>query len=227
MGNLHSSSNAESHVKVAASILSADFANLGQSIKLVTEAGVDYIHIDVMDGNFVSNITIGPAVISSIRKYTNLLFDVHLMINSPSNYIEEFVNAGSDIITVHAESEIHLYNVIQKIKSYGKRVGISLVPTSHYSMLEYIIADIDLVLVMSVNPGFGGQKFLCSQLEKIEKIRNMIEKLSLNTKIAVDGGITVENYKSVVEAGANILIVGSTLFNAANMLNVVKTLKSI
>ncbi|KJV69327.1 ribulose-phosphate 3-epimerase [Candidatus Neoehrlichia lotoris str. RAC413] len=224
---MHLDSKINSHVKVSASILSADFANLGQSIKLVTEAGVDYIHIDVMDGNFVSNITIGPSVVSSIRKYTNLLFDVHLMINSPSRYIGNFVDAGADIITVHAESEVHLHHVIQKIKSYGKRVGISLVPTSHYSVLEYVIRDIDLVLVMSVDPGFGGQKFLCSQLEKIEKIRDMIKNLSLGTKIAVDGGITIENYKSVVKAGADILIVGSTLFNADNMLNVVKTLKSL
>ena len=213
-------------IEVSSSILSADFANLGKSVEMLTSAGVDYIHIDVMDGNFVPNISIGPVVVSAIRKYTTIPFDVHLMINSPSNYIEDFVNAGADMITVHAESEIHLDRIVKKIKSYGKGAGLSLVPTSHYNVLEYIISELDLILIMTVNPGFGGQQFIPSQLDKILCIRNMIEKYSLKTKIAVDGGINIENAESVVKAGADILVVGSAIFKANDILSYVKKLKS-
>ncbi|WDM85735.1 ribulose-phosphate 3-epimerase [Ehrlichia sp. JZT12] len=213
-------------IEVSSSILSADFANLGKSVEMLTNAGVDYIHIDVMDGNFVPNISIGPVVVSAIRKYTTIPFDVHLMVNSPGNYIEDFVNAGADMITVHAESEIHLDRVIKKIKFYGKSAGLSLVPTSHYNVLEYIIFELDLVLVMTVNPGFGGQQFIKSQLNKILCIRNMIEKYSLKTKIAVDGGVNIENAEDIVKAGADILVVGSAIFNASDILSYVKQLKS-
>ena len=213
-------------VEVSSSILSADFANLSKSIEVLENASVDYIHIDVMDGNFVPNITVGPVVVSSIRKCTKMPFDVHLMINSPSNYIETFVNAGADMITVHAESEVHLDRVIKKIKSYDKGAGLSLVPTSHHSILEYIIFELDLVLIMTVNPGFGGQQFIVSQLDKISRVRSMIEKYSLKTKIAVDGGINIDNAKSVIEAGADILVVGSAIFNAKNILDYVQKLKS-
>ncbi|RZB12758.1 ribulose-phosphate 3-epimerase [Ehrlichia minasensis] len=213
-------------VEVSSSILSADFANLSKSIEVLENASVDYIHIDVMDGNFVPNITIGPVVVSAIRKCTEIPFDVHLMINSPSNYIEPFIDAGADMITVHAESEVHLDRVIKKIKSYGKGAGLSLVPTSHHNILEYIIFELDLVLIMTVNPGFGGQQFIVSQLDKISRIRDMIEKYSLKTKIAVDGGINIHNAKSVIEAGADILVVGSAIFNAENILDYVQALKS-
>ena len=214
-------------VEISGSILSADFANLGKSVEMLEIAGIDYIHIDVMDGNFVPNLTIGPVVISAIRQCTKIPFDVHLMINASSNYVESFVNAGADMITIHAESEIHLDRVIKKIKAYGKSAGVSLVPTSHYNILEYIICELDLVLVMTVNPGFGGQQFIESQLNKISCIRDMIRKYSLNTKIAVDGGINVENAKSVIEAGADILVVGSALFKANNMSEYVKQLKCL
>ncbi|AAZ68100.1 ribulose-phosphate 3-epimerase [Ehrlichia canis] len=213
-------------VEVSSSILSADFANLSKSIEVLENASVDYIHIDVMDGNFVPNITIGPVVVSAIRECTKIPFDVHLMINSPSNYIETFVNAGADMITVHAESEVHLDRVIKKIKSYGKDAGLSLVPTSHYSILEYIIFELDLVLIMTVNPGFSGQQFIVSQLDKISRVRSMIEKYSLKTKIAVDGGVNIDNAKSVIEAGADILVVGSAIFKAKNVLDYVQKLKS-
>ncbi|ABD45303.1 ribulose-phosphate 3-epimerase [Ehrlichia chaffeensis str. Heartland] len=213
-------------VEVSSSILSADFANLGKSVEMLTDAGVDYIHVDVMDGNFVPNITIGPVVVSAIKKYTTIPFDVHLMINSPGNYIEAFVDAGADMITIHAESDIHLDRIIQKIKSYKKSAGLSLVPTSHYNILEYIIFELDLVLIMTVNPGFGGQQFITSQLDKISCVRNLIEKYSLKTKIAVDGGVNIKNAKSVIEAGADILVVGSAIFNANNMLDYVQQLKS-
>ncbi|AHX04558.1 ribulose-phosphate 3-epimerase [Ehrlichia japonica] len=213
-------------IEVSSSILSADFANLGKSVEMLADASVDYIHIDVMDGNFVPNITIGPVVISAIRKYTTIPFDVHLMINSPSNYIEAFVDAGADMITVHAESDIHLDRVIRKVKSYKRSAGLSLVPTSHYNILEYIIFELDLVLIMTVNPGFGGQQFIASQLDKISCVRDMIEKYSLKTKIAVDGGINIGNAKSVVEAGADILVVGSAIFKAGNMLDYIQQLKS-
>ncbi|CAH57767.1 ribulose-phosphate 3-epimerase [Ehrlichia ruminantium] len=214
-------------VEISGSILSADFANLGKSVEMLTVAGVDYIHVDVMDGSFVSNITIGPVVISAIRQYTKIPFDVHLMINASSNYIENFVDAGADIITIHAESEVHLDGVIKKIKAYGKSAGISLVPTSHHNILEYIICDLDLVLVMTVNPGFGGQRFITSQLNKISSIRNIIQKYSLNTKIAVDGGVNIENAKDIIDAGADILVIGSALFKSNNMSEYIKQLKSL
>ncbi|QGR02143.1 ribulose-phosphate 3-epimerase [Ehrlichia ruminantium] len=214
-------------VEISGSILSADFANLGRSVEMLTVANVDYVHIDVMDGNFVPNITIGPVVISAIKQYTKIPFDVHLMINTPGDYIEDFVNAGADMITVHAESEIHLDRVVKKIKACGKNAGVSLVPTSHHNILEYIICDLDLVLVMTVNPGFGGQQFIESQLNKISCIHDMIQKYSLNTKIAVDGGVNIDNAKSIIEAGADILVIGSALFKAKNMSEYVKQLKSL
>lgn len=214
-------------IQIAASVLSADFAKLGEEVKKVSNLGVDLIHIDVMDGNFVPNITIGPDVISAIRPYSSLPFDVHLMINSPSSHIEAFVSAGADIITIHVEAEVHLDRVIKKIKSYGIKVGVSIVPSTHPSVLEYIIHELDIVLVMSVNPGFGGQEFLTSQLDKISEIRYMIKARSLATKIAVDGGITANNASSIIEAGADILVMGSAIFKAqdtAKMINDIKNL---
>ncbi|WP_339048168.1 ribulose-phosphate 3-epimerase [Candidatus Mesenet endosymbiont of Phosphuga atrata] len=212
-------------VQIAASVLSADFAKLGEEVKKVSDLGADLIHIDVMDGNFVPNITIGPGVISAIRPYSSLPFDVHLMINSPSDHIEAFVSAGADIITIHAEAEIHLDRVIRKIKSYGVKAGISIVPSTHPSVLEYIIHELDVILVMSVNPGFGGQEFLTSQLDKISKIKCMIKKIA--TKIAMDGGITTNNASSIIEAGADILVMGSAIFKAQDTAKMINDIKSL
>ncbi len=162
-------------IKIAPSILSADFSKLGQEVRDIESAGADYIHIDVMDGHFVPNITFGPCVIKSIRPYTNLPFDVHLMISPAAQFIDDFANAGADIITIHVEAEIHLERTIQKIRSLGKKVGISLIPSTPIEFLKYLIEDIDLILVMSVNPGFSGQKFLHSQLQKIVEIKKLIK----------------------------------------------------
>jgi ribulose-phosphate 3-epimerase len=200
-------------IKIAPSILASDFARLGEEIKAITEAGADYIHIDVMDGHFVPNLTFGPWVIKAIRSYSSLPFDVHLMIEPVDPFIEAYANAGADIITVHAEATKHLHRTVQLIKSFGKRAGVSLVPTTPASALEYIINDIDLVLVMSVNPGFGGQSFIHSQIDKIKIIRSMIDKTGHEIDLEVDGGINAQTAKLAIEAGADVLVAGSAVFN--------------
>lgn len=199
-------------IKIAPSILAADFSQLKREVQKVTEAGADYIHIDVMDGHFVPNITIGPTVIQSIRQHTHLPFDVHLMISPVMPYIDDFIAAGSDIITIHVEAELHLDKAVNKIKSLGKKVGISLVPSTNPSVLQYLLDDIDLILVMSVNPGFSGQKFLTSQLHKIKHIKNMITQSNRKILLEVDGGIDHKNVHSVIAAGADILVAGSAIF---------------
>lgn len=222
-------------IKIAPSILSADFAKLGEEIEKINSLAVDYVHIDVMDGNFVPNITIGPSVISAVRQYSTLPFDVHLMINSPGNHIESFVNAGADIITIHAEAEIHLERLIKKIKSYKNindtkkmvGAGVAVVPSTHPNGLEYIIHELDIVLIMSVNPGFGGQDFLHSQLDKISVVKQMIEERNLDTQISVDGGINLSNAAKVIQAGADILVVGSAIFKAENMKKTINDLKNL
>ena len=212
-------------IKIAPSILSADFAKLGEEIQNIEKAGADYIHIDVMDGSFVPNITIGNEVVKSLRQKTQLPFDVHLMINNPDNHIKAFAEAGADIITIHAEASIHLDRSLALIKSFNKKVGVSLVPSTHENSLDYILEKLDLILVMTVNPGFGGQKFLTSQLKKIENIRNKIEKSGKKIELEVDGGINDQTARIAVEAGADVLVSGSYIFGSGNYHQAIQNLK--
>jgi len=200
-------------IKIAPSILSADFSRLGEDIQAVDRAGADYIHIDVMDGHFVPNITIGPLVVDALRKVTEKPLDVHLMIESPDLYIPEFAKAGADIITVHQEAVPHLHRTIQLIKSFGKKAGVSLNPATPVETLDVILDELDLVLVMSVNPGFGGQAFIPSTLEKIRALRQRITQRGLATELEVDGGVKLDNIREVVAAGADVLVTGSAVFN--------------
>ena len=212
-------------IKIAPSILSADFAKLGEEIQNIEKAGADYIHIDVMDGSFVPNITIGNEVVKSLRQKTQLPFDVHLMINNPDNHIKAFAEAGADIITIHAEASIHLDRSLALIKSFNKKVGVSLVPSTHEDCLDYILEKLDLILIMTVNPGFGGQKFLTSQLKKIENIRKKIEKSGKKIELEVDGGINDQTARIAVEAGADVLVSGSYIFGSGNYQQAIQTLK--
>ncbi len=201
-------------VIIAPSILSADFTRLGEEIKSAEQAGADWIHVDVMDGRFVPNITIGQEVVRSIRKSTTLPFDVHLMIVEPEKYIKEFADAGSDYITVHYEATVHLHRTVQVIRELGKKAGVSINPATPVSVLEDILTDIDLVLIMSVNPGFGGQRFIPGALEKIKRLRDMRYERGLDFIIEVDGGVKVDNAREVVDAGANALVMGSGFYGA-------------
>jgi len=216
-----------SSIKIAPSILSADFGQLGSEIKKLEKAGADMIHIDVMDGHFVPNITVGPPVIKTLRKYTKLPFDVHLMISPVHKYIKDYAEAGADIITIHPEATDNLQESIEHIKKFGKKVGVSLNPNTQIDIIEKLLVEINLVLIMSVHPGFAGQKFIPNVLDKIKELKKIKDEKNLNFDIEVDGGINFDNSKLVIEAGANILVSGTTIFknNKGDIKKNIDTLK--
>lgn len=210
--------------RLAPSLLSADFSRLGQQVAEIEKAGAQVIHVDVMDGHFVPNISFGAVVMKSLLGKTKLPFDVHLMIENPDRYLENFVTDNTEVITVHAEACPHLHRTVQHIKSLGVRAGVALNPATPLTVLDYVLEDIDLVLIMSVNPGFGGQKFIPSQLDKIKVLKALKETRNPKLEIAVDGGITLHNIKSVAEAGVELLVAGSTVFDAPDIESRVKEL---
>ncbi|MDQ0230579.1 ribulose-phosphate 3-epimerase [Metabacillus malikii] len=212
-------------IKIAPSILSANFAKLGEEIKDVENGGADYIHVDVMDGHFVPNITIGPLIVEAIRPITNLPLDVHLMIDNPDLYIEDFVRAGADIITVHVEACKHLHRTIQLIKSTGIKAGVVLNPHTPIESIIHVLEDVDMVLLMTVNPGFGGQAFIPKVLEKIEQLATIIKEKQLSIDIEVDGGVNEITAKQCVEAGANVLVAGSAIYNQIDRKLAIQQLK--
>ncbi len=212
-------------VKIAPSILSADFLRLGEEIKAAEEAGVDMLHLDVMDGHFVPNITIGPFVVEAIRKITKLPLDVHLMIEEPDRYIKDFIKAGANLLTIHIEASVHLHRTIHWIRESGVKAGVSLNPATPIWSLDNILHDVDLVLAMSVNPGFGGQDFIPHVLDKIRNLKTMIKERGIQTMIEVDGGIKYDNAKEVADAGADILVMGSGFFNSKDYKGLVKDLR--
>jgi ribulose-phosphate 3-epimerase len=211
--------------KIAPSILSADFANLGNEIRAIEAAGADYVHVDVMDGHFVPNITIGPLIVNAIRPVTKLPLDVHLMIENPDRYIPDFAKAGADLIVVHAEATHHLHRTVQLIKSLGKKAGVSLNPATSLSALDFILPDLDLVLLMTVNPGFGGQSFIESCLPKISQLRNRIDTLGKPIELEVDGGVKVDNIAQISAAGADVFVAGSAVFGSADYSTTISQMK--
>ncbi|HXX54296.1 MAG TPA: ribulose-phosphate 3-epimerase [Thermodesulfovibrionales bacterium] len=214
-------------IKIAPSILSADFTKLGQEIEAAEAAGADMLHVDIMDGHFVPNITIGPFVVEAIRKTTALPLDVHLMIEDPDRYLSDFIKAGADFLTVHMEASVHLHRTVHWIKESGAKAGVSLNPATPIWSLDYILPDLDLILLMSVNPGFGGQGFIPQVLDKIKALKGMLAELGFTIPIEVDGGIKYENAKKVAEAGADILVMGSAFFNSEDYHALTAKLRSL
>lgn len=212
-------------VKIAPSILSADFANLGRDIKRVDDGGAEYIHIDVMDGSFVPNITIGSGVVKCLRKVTDKVFDVHLMVNNPENQIDAFAAAGADIITFHIEATAHAHRTIQAIHALGKKAGVSLNPSTTLSSIEELINDVDLILIMTVNPGYGGQKFIPSMIGKIKRLRKIIDEKKSHAEIEIDGGIKPDTARLVIDAGADVLVAGSYIYGAADISAAIESLR--
>jgi ribulose-phosphate 3-epimerase len=213
-------------IKIAPSILSADFSRLGEEIRAIDAAGADYVHVDVMDGHFVPNITIGPLVVEAVRKTTRLPLDVHLMIEEPDLYIPDFARAGADLITVHVETVPHLHRTVQLIKSLGKKAGVSLNPATPAGALDMILSDLDLVLVMTVNPGFGGQSFIESCLPKIAALRSEIDRRGLDVELEVDGGVKPDNIDRIAAAGAEIFVAGSAVFGSPDYRATIAELRS-
>ena len=214
-------------VKIAPSILSADFSKLGEEIKDVEKGGADYIHVDVMDGHFVPNITIGPLIVEAIRPITKLPLDVHLMIEDPDRYIEAFANAGADYITVHVEACRHLHRTLHLIKSLGVKAGVVLNPATPVNMIQHVIKEIDMVLLMSVNPGFGGQSFIDGVLPKIREVKSLAEQYNPGLEIEIDGGVNEETAKLCIEAGANVLVAGSAIYNKADRKAAIEAIRGI
>ncbi|MGM9536067.1 MAG: ribulose-phosphate 3-epimerase [Intestinibacter sp.] len=212
-------------IKLAPSILSADFARLLEDVKKVEKAGCEYLHIDVMDGHFVPNITLGPGIVKSLRKDVDMVFDAHLMIENPDNYIKEFVDAGCDIIVVHQEACRHLHRTIQNIKSHGIKAGVALNPATPIDTIKYVLQDVDMVLLMSVNPGFGGQSYIPVVTEKIKELKALIDEMGLDIDIEVDGGVKPSNISEVVNAGANVIVAGSAIFSTGDIDEAVKSLR--
>lgn len=212
-------------IKIAPSILSADFLRLKEEIKAVEEAGADMLHIDIMDGHFVPNITIGHSIVESIRKVTSIPLDVHLMVEEPDKYLRDFIKAGADYLTVHLEASVHLHRTVQQIKNSGVKAGVSLNPATPVWSLDHILPDIDIALLMSVNPGFCGQDFIPQVIEKIKILKRLISEKGLPTLIEVDGGIKLDNAKDIASAGADILVIGSAFFNSGDYKAIMKSLR--
>jgi ribulose-phosphate 3-epimerase len=211
--------------KIAPSILSADFARLGEEIRAVEAAGADYIHVDVMDGRFVPNITIGPLVVEAARRATSLPLDVHLMIAEPDRYVPAFAEAGADLVVVHAEAALHLHRTVQLIKSLGRKAGVALNPATPLDCLEYVLEELDLVLLMTVNPGFGGQSFIEACLPKIQALRGMLDRRGLETELEVDGGVKTDNIDRISHAGADVFVAGSAVFGSGDYVSTIAELR--